>query len=501
MHGFLNRLVPFSPGEDDAYHRGYILVAACFLTGLFSVGYALLDAVVGYWVGTVVMGIVAVLFFVLPPVFRHTGSVGLIANLFLLVGTGTVLLNVHFSGGSEILPWLAVVPIAGVLLTGRRAGALWTALAMVLATLYVVLEAKGIHNPAGATMESNPVWVGLIRVGLPLIVYLLARVFQDERVRALGMLQARHAALELAMRDLKEAQTQLVRHEKLVSLGQVAAGIAHEIKNPLNFVTNFSSLTIELAGELRHALRTGDHLAAGELIDEVEANAGRIHAHGERADAIVRSMLAHARTERGAREPTDLNAIVAAQVAAVACKRSLRPLDARVTIETRYAPDAGTVDVAPEEIERALHNLLDNAVYAARSSPPEPGEAPRVRVETAREGSLSVVRIRDNGPGIPADLHDRVFEPFFTTKPRGEGIGLGLSLSYEIVHARHGGTLSVEAGGARGATFVMALPTASGALPTASGVAPAPPEGTCPEADPPEAKRPSALGVRALLAS
>ncbi|WP_412061763.1 sensor histidine kinase [Rubrivirga sp. IMCC45206] len=458
MHALIHRLVPPTPGDDDAYHRGYLLVVACFLTGLISIGYAVLDAFAGFWVGTVVMSVVAVLFVGLPPLFRHTGSVALVAHLFLLVGTATVVINTHFAGGAEILPWLAVVPIAGALLMGRRAGAWWAALAMALAATFALLEANGYRYAVETDLQQDPVWVTLVRVGLPLIVYLLARVFQDERERALAALRVRNEALEVAMRDLQAAQQRLVQQEKLAGLGQVAAGIAHEIMNPLNFVANFSALNAELADELRAAVGAGDDGEVSELIDEIEANAGRVQAHSQRADAIVRAMLAHTRTGGGAHRAVDLNGLVSDEVARLGRAGEDRAPGAPVTVEVEAAPDAGAVEGSPEEIERALRNVLDNAVYAARLASPAAGGAPCVRVETAREDGAAVIRVSDNGPGVPVELRDRVFEPFFTTKPSGEGIGLGLSLSHEIVHARHGGTLAVEPNASGGATFVLTLP-------------------------------------------
>src|SRR5690606_1748811 len=171
-----------------------------------------------------------------------------------------------------------------------------------------------------------------------------------------------------------------------------------------------------------------------------------------------RAMSAHARKEHGLREAVDLNALVAEQVVFVACRRDARPSDAAVTVEVAYDEGVGAVEAVREEVGRALHNLLDNAFYAARSAPPGPGGGPRVRVETARCGGRVEVRIRDNGPGIPAEIRERILEPFFTTKPAGEGVGLGLSLAHEIVRARHGGARAVESAVGAGTTVTVTLP-------------------------------------------
>ena len=448
-----------APAPDvEAVHRATLLVLACHLTGGFSAAYAVLHACARFTVGAVTMAVVTVAFFALPPLLRRTGSTPTVAHLFVLVGVVAIVVPTYFSGGEAILPWLAAVPIVGVLLGGMRAGLWWTVASVALTALFTVLWQHGHVFPDPLLPSMRPVWMLLVRVGLPCIVFGLALVFQREKERAFGAFHARHSELAEALDELEQAQARLVQQEKLASLGQLTAGIAHEIKNPLNFVTNFSAFNVELAGELRVALRDGNLAVAKELLDEVEANAGRVHRHGRRADAIVQAMLAHAQTERGVREVVDLNALVAEQAERVACRPSERPFDARVAIEIAPGASVGTVEVAREEIARALQNVIDNAVYAAGSIPSCPDRPPRVRVETARERGAVVVRVRDTGPGVPPELRARVFEPFFTTKPSGEGIGLGLSLSHEIVHARHGGTLDVEDDPAGGTVVVLTLP-------------------------------------------
>ncbi len=457
----IDRLIPpVSPGDVEAAHRGYLFVLACFLTGLFSSGYAVLDALVGFPIGAATMGAVAVGFFVLPPLFRRTGSVGLVTHLFLVVGSAAVLLSVYYSGEFGILHWLAVVPVVAVLLVGLRAGALWTAGAVVLAAVF---EGFGLYAPGHAD-GLHPVWrpyweVSLV-AGLPPIVFLLTRVFEKEKRRAFQALQARNRALEAALAELGETQARLVQQEKLAGLGQLTAGIAHEIKNPLNFITGFAALNLELSDELRAALADGDTEAAGAVLADLRANAQRIHEHGARADAIVRAMMAHARKESSPRERVDVNALVTEHVALAFPAMSDGACGVRV--ETVLDPRAGAVEAAREEIGRVLQNLLANARYAACTapSPPEAPVAPRVWVETARVDGHVEIRVRDNGVGIPPALQARIFEPFFTTRPTSEGTGLGLSLSHDIVARRHGGTLSVRSDVGEGATFVVALPGA-----------------------------------------
>lgn len=467
VNPFLDRLLPPAPPDDaEAYHRGSLLVAACLLTALFSAGYVLLDLYSGFEAGAVVMGTAAVVFAGLPVLLRPERTGAAVVHLFLLVGTATVVLNTYFSGAGAIPPWLAVVPLAATLLAGSRAGWAWTFVAVGLTVSLGPLVGDGRPSASAVDPGRQTVWLLAVRTGLPMIVFLLALAFQREKERAFRALRLRNVVLEDALAELGQAQARLVQQEKLASLGQLTAGIAHEIKNPLNFVTNFASLSEELAGELRTALRDDDGPAAETLLDEIEANVRRVITHGRRADGIVRAMSAHARKEHGVREAVDLNALVAEQVVRVACTRDARPSDTAVTIEVAYDEGVGAVEVVREEVGRALHNLLDNAFYASRSAPPGPA-GPRVRVETARRDGHVEVRIRDNGPGIPEEVRERILEPFFTTKPAGEGVGLGLSLAHEIVTARHGGALAVESAVGAGTTLVVTLP-APGPSPPAS---------------------------------
>ena len=483
MRALVHRLVP-QTDDVEAYHQGTLLVLGSFLTGLFCAGYAVLDVIVGSWVGTLVMGAAAVLYFVLPPLFRHTGSVSLVANSFLGLGTTIIVANAHLAGGAEVLAWLAAVPIAAVLIAGGWPASFWATVSIGLAVLFALLEGAGYTYPVSLTAAEVPLWAASVRGGLPLLVYLLALVFCDERAKSLDTIQERHAALQAALDELERAQGRLVQQEKLAALGQVTAGIAHEIKNPLNFVTNFSSLNGELADELAAALAAGDAAEAADLATDIRENARRVHEHGQRADAIVRSMLAMARKEAGPRRRVGLNALVADAVREAVADAGPRP---PVALDEAYDGLIGTVDVAPEEVGRAVRNVVANAVDAARGSAPRLGGPPRVAVETAAVDGRVLVRVRDNGPGMAPDVRDRVFEPFFTTKPTGEGTGLGLALTHDIVVERHAGAISVESVEGEGTMVTLSLPVA---LPPRG---PAPPRAPADAPAPAGSPRPSAV--------
>jgi len=273
-----------------------------------------------------------------------------------------------------------------------------------------------------------------------------------ENVRLFDSVEARTRELAKSLGELRATQDRLVQTEKLASLGQLTAGIAHEIKNPLNFVNNFSALAIDLIGELEDTLQAAgldDKVKAQitELADMLKGNLDKVVEHGKRADLIVKNMLLHSRQESGEHRPVDINALVAESLnlayhGARAAKQGFN-----ITLEQSLDPAAGKVDVFPQEITRVLLNLISNGFYAATKRKAEANSGdyePTLTAVTKDLGDSVEIRIRDNGTGIPAEVRDKLFNPFFTTKPPGEGTGLGLSLSYDIIVKQHGGSIEVD---------------------------------------------------------
>ncbi len=287
-----------------------------------------------------------------------------------------------------------------------------------------------------------------------------------EAVRLRGEVEALEAEAATARDSLRTAQDQLVQARRMASLGQLTAGIAHEIKNPLNFVNNFAQLLVDLVRELREEL--GEHRdrpagealdETGDLLDDIALNASKIAEHGKRADATVRAMLLHARSNDDQRQPTDLNALVEQYVGLA--YHGMRAAETRfnAALDLDLDPAVGRVEVVPQEIGRVLINLLSNAFYATHEKA-ETDETfkPVVGLQTKAQEDEVEIRVADNGGGMPEAVRARIFEPFFTTKPVGAGTGLGLSLSYEIVTRGHGGTMGVETEEGEGTTFVVTLP-------------------------------------------
>ncbi len=268
-----------------------------------------------------------------------------------------------------------------------------------------------------------------------------------------------YRTLGTTVENLKSAQARLVQSEKMASLGEMTAGIAHEIKNPLNFVNNFAELNGELAQELAEAIKNGEDVS--ELVNDITSNAEQIAQHGKRADSIVRAMMQHASGGTGELESVDVNSLVDEYVGLAFHGMRASTQSFNVDIDKSFDGDAGSLSVVPQEIGRVLLNLLGNAFYVVRErSLSENGEyKPTVSVGTRRLADSVEIRISDNGTGMPEGVKEKIFEPFFTTKPTGSGTGLGLSLSYEIITKGHGGTMEVDSAPGQGAEFIITLPS------------------------------------------
>jgi signal transduction histidine kinase len=272
--------------------------------------------------------------------------------------------------------------------------------------------------------------------------------------------QAKTEELERAYLDLQKMQDQLITQEKLASLGSLTAGIAHEIKNPLNFITNFAALSAELIEELRETIPAGADGDAKDILDDLFANVQKIEEHGHRADRIVRGMLSHARKQSGDREPADLNALVTECVNLA--YHGLRSKDMSFNAAVTFDLDAAApkLNVFPQDLSRVFLNIATNAFHAVeeRRRKGEPGYQPALFVSTRALPACVEIRIRDNGMGIPEDLRKKIFEPFFTTKPSGAGTGLGLSISHDVVVNEHHGELAVTSESGAFTEFLVRLP-------------------------------------------
>ncbi|MGA8968219.1 MAG: GAF domain-containing protein [Pseudolabrys sp.] len=302
-------------------------------------------------------------------------------------------------------------------------------------------------------------------------------VLAIQNAKLFESVEARTRELGSSLDELRTAQDRLVQTEKLASLGQLTAGIAHEIKNPLNFVNNFSSVSVELIDELRQALAAAKldkklQVEIGEIADMLQGNLDKVVQHGKRADSIVKNMLLHSRQGSGEHRPMDINTIVEESLNLAYHGARAEKQGFNITLQRSFDPSAGEVDLFPQEITRVLLNLISNGFYAATKRKTEENGAdyePILAAVTKDLGDRVEIRIRDNGTGIPPEVKERMFNPFFTTKPAGEGTGLGLSISHDIIVKQHRGSIEVNTQPGEFTEFKIILPRSAASLATSGG--------------------------------
>ncbi|HET6722001.1 MAG TPA: ATP-binding protein, partial [Chitinophagaceae bacterium] len=301
----------------------------------------------------------------------------------------------------------------------------------------------------------------LLTSGIVIFIIIVLLLYRNNRVRKKTneMLRQRNEKIENTLHQLRATQAQLIQSEKMASLGELTAGIAHEIQNPLNFVNNFSEVNDELLKELKTEAEKGNLEEVKAIANDIAFNSEKINHHGKRADAIVKGMLQHSRTSSGQKEPTDINALTDEYLRLAFHGLRAKDKSFNATMKTDFDPGISKINMVPQEIGRVILNLINNAFYAVREKQKQNlnGYEPTVSVSTKKNNEKVEISVKDNGNGIPAKVLDKIFQPFFTTKPTGQGTGLGLSLSYDIVKA-HGGELKVETKEGKGSEFIIQIP-------------------------------------------
>ncbi|MBK7651249.1 MAG: hypothetical protein IPJ20_11650 [Flammeovirgaceae bacterium] len=333
-------------------------------------------------------------------------------------------------------------------------------------------NAYGIWNEEGKSLQiiiHPPWWRTWWAYSLYVILFALFAFTADRGVRRSIKLRERERSrerelkqakeIEKAYTELKATQSQLIQSEKMASLGELTAGIAHEIQNPLNFVNNFSEVNKELIGEMNAEIEAGNLEEAKALGKNISDNEDKIVFHGKRADGIVKSMLQHSRTSSGKKEPTNINALADEYLRLAYHGLRAKDKSFNASMKTDFDESVGSINVIGQDLGRVILNLITNAFYAVTERKQQQGEGyePTVTVSTKRMDKKIEIRVNDNGNGIPQNIVDKIFQPFFTTKPTGQGTGLGLSMSYDIVTNAHGGELKVETRPAEGTTFIIIL--------------------------------------------
>ena len=282
------------------------------------------------------------------------------------------------------------------------------------------------------------------------------------------LLQNKNEEIQSTLKELKTTQAQLVQSEKMASLGELTAGIAHEIQNPLNFVNNFSEVNQEMIEELlsekSKVISERNEELENEILNDIKVNEEKINHHGKRADAIVKGMLQHSKQTKGVKEPTDINALCDEYLRLSYHGLRAKDKSFNADFKTDFDESIGKINVVPQDIGRAMLNLFNNAFYAvnekltANRSPLTADYKPLVSIQTKKINDKVEIKVSDNGNGIPQNIAGKIFQPFFTTKPTGEGTGLGLSLSYDIITKEHNGTIKAESNEGEGSVFIIQLP-------------------------------------------
>ena len=331
---------------------------------------------------------------------------------------------------------------------------------------------KEAENNKIAFRNQLKLYILLAVLGISLLIGFILYRNNRQKLKANLILQEQKEKVESTLSQLKSTQTQLIQSEKLASLGELTAGIAHEIQNPLNFVNNFSELSVDLVKDLKDELKRPekDETYIDELFDDLSQNQEKINHHGKRASSIVKGMLEHSRASTGVKELTDINKLADEYLRLAYHGLRAKDKDFNADFKTDFEGNLPKTEVIPQDIGRVLLNLINNAFYAVHQRKQQlcegskPSQSlstytPSVSVSTKQLDNAIEIRVKDNGTGMPESVRAKVFQPFFTTKPTGQGTGLGLSLAYDIVTKGHGGTLEVESTEGVGSEFIIKLPS------------------------------------------
>lgn len=457
-----------SAAHEDA-RKPHLVAYAVLITALFSVFYVLVSLIARFPAGVIIMSGCFVMNLVALLLLRFGLHVNYVAHFFALAATMSIFACTYFSGGvySPVFPWLVETPIVLLLIAGKKAGYIWVGISLLLAVLIGALKLGGHVFPMEYDRNRETMFFLACNIGLMMIIFSISVIFDNFKIAAYSEVNRQKNELQSTLSELKNTQEQLIQAEKMASLGELTAGIAHEIQNPLNFVNNFSEVSQELIGEMLDELEEGDHEEVKVISQYITQNLEKITHHGRRAEGIVKGMLLHSRKNSGEKESININ-VLADEYLRLAY-HGLRAKDKsfNAILKTDYDDNIGKIEVVPQDMGRVLLNLITNAFYAVNEKKSAFAKAddrtnyqPTVSIGTLREKEDICISIKDNGNGIPQQILSKIFQPFFTTKPAGQGTGLGLSLSYDIVKA-HGGRLDVKTSEGEGTEFIVQLPLTS----------------------------------------
>ncbi|MEJ7738424.1 MAG: ATP-binding protein [Chitinophagaceae bacterium] len=450
------------------YRKAKLLVKTSFLTSIFSTFYLVITIILDMHYGSIAMIYNVISFLLIPFLFRWGVSGLWASNLYILTGAIGVGICVATQNSIETatIIWFALLPVVSLMLSNRLSAWIWTIIAYSTVVVFGMIHQKKLILINEVPPEYNVIFEVSNITGFILIVFLVVLVFQKTTDNTLETISEKNRLLERekqrseqAFEELKATQKQLIQSEKMASLGELTAGIAHEIQNPLNFVNNFSEVSTELVDEMQAALDKDEKQEAREIAVDIKQILEKITHHGKRADSIVKGMLLHSRTSTGKKEPTDINALADEYLRL--SYHGLRAKDKtfNANFKTDFDESLEKIEVIPQDLGRVLLNLYNNAFYSVNEKKKQLDGAfePEVSVSTKRSAGKVEICVKDNGVGISKQVLDKIYQPFYTTKPTGQGTGLGLSMSYDIVKA-HGGEIKVETKQGEYAKFIVELP-------------------------------------------
>ncbi|MFB6341604.1 sensor histidine kinase [Saccharicrinis sp. FJH62] len=470
----LANIFAYSNLEEEEIQRRSILILLVGLTSFFGLIYSFIYVFLGvskamtaimFYIG---FSIVNLLVYYLTKKYNFFRSAQLIG--ILLFPTLTHVLNGGFDQSSVVVLAAMLSPLGALMFHTPKTARLFFFFFLAVVLISTLVD---IFYPLQRIEIPNQIRMVFYFFNIAIITsisffLLLKFVSDNERFKSMLKLKNRELTdekikVEKALNDLQLTQKQLIHNEKMASLGELTAGIAHEIQNPLNFVNNFSEVSHELIDELKEEMKKGNQKAINEILQDITGNLEKISHHGKRADDIVKGMLQHSKTNTGQKERTDINGLAGEFMRL--SYHGLKAKDKMFTAEFNLELEKNLpkVDVIAQEFGRVLLNLINNAFYAVtdRAKVEDNSYRPTVWISTKKEKDKIKIIVRDNGTGIPDSVKDKIFQPFFTTKPAGQGTGLGLSMSYDIISKGHGGSLECKSKQGEGTEFIVSLPVES----------------------------------------
>lgn len=465
---FSNLIEYFIPREyhktEESSRKARLSVAVYVIVAFSAFSYSTISIIIDYWGGIASQAPLLAVTLLCLFLYKWKVKPDLVAFLFFTEAIISISITIYYSGGftSFILPWLATTPIVALLVSGKRMG-LYTLLGQLsMLTMFYFFEKYNIRPPLRYIADFPDLFILSCQAGLILLLYAIANIFESGKSDAMGLMTKKNDELQDTIEKLKNTQEQLVQQEKLASLGHLTAGISHELKNPLNFVNNFSELSIELIEEAREEIKeelTADSHQLIAILNDIESNLQTIHKHGTRADSIIKSMLQHSRGSGVIMEPTELNPLIKEFV--TLCFHGMRAGERPFEVDIEFDLDKsiGEVPVIAEDFSRVMVNLCNNAFDAMREkvkSGNTENYVPKLFVRTIQKDQIIHIIVEDNGPGIPQNLRKKILQPFFTTKKGTEGTGLGLYITNDIIKA-HGGMLSIQSEENKFTRFIIEL--------------------------------------------